>query len=166
MKSLWMICLISLTISGTAISQDYKTFRVGLGFGVAILSDGLAGGSITLEPAYRINNDLAIGLNIEGALFGFLDEAEILGSCTLNGQYYLSDNAFRPFIGSGLGLYRYGNAGFETRVGFYPRVGFDLEHFSMSCDYNILPGVPAYSHHDMSHYFRLRIGFFVGGGKK
>ena len=174
--------------------QDYKKFKVGLGLGYAISSGaGSAGGVlITVEPAYRLSDNLSIGLRLESAALtrgysGTLASGTTLsvagiGSYTLNGQYYFSANKFRPFVGAGFGMYQLadvtaasggstvGTVLGETVVGFYPRIGFDLGHFNMALDYNILPGSkPAGSTTSdviNNSYIGIRIGAFIGGGTK
>ena len=162
-----MFFLTTLSISGSALSQDYNSFKVGLGLGPAVLNDheGTVAGIVTVEPAYRTSDDLAIGLRMEGGVTGVY-EVDVFGSCTINVQYYLNENTFRPFVGSGLGLYRFGNVEYETRFGFYPRVGFDAGHFTTSLDYNILPVSSDAIYSDLSGYIHLRVGVSIGGGKR
>jgi hypothetical protein len=165
MKYLWVFCLATLSISSSALSQDYKSFKVGLGLGYALLNDGTGAGILTLEPAYRTSDDFAIGLRIEAGATGYY-EGKSFGSYTANLQYYFNEDTFRPFIGSGLGLYQFGNGDNGARFGFYPRVGFDLEHFTMSFDFNILPVTSDAIYNDLSSYIHLRIGMCIGGGKR
>ena len=60
---------------------------------------------------------------------------------------YLSNKNFRPFVGLGLSFYHtaivedafygYGSRNEQTVLGFYPRTGFDLGHFSLTIDWNV-----------------------------
>jgi hypothetical protein len=192
MKKIVYVLALSLLVTSIGYAQDYKKFRVGLGLGYAAASgNGSSGGVIfTLEPSYRIQDNLSIGLRMEAAaitrgLSGDATGVSInvagIGSYTLNGQYYFGTGDFRPFAGVGLGLYSLaavdgtisGQSGTvqgtaaESKFGFYPRIGFDFHHFSMSADYNIVPSSPAIGGGDefKNSYFGIRLGFFIGGGK-
>src|SRR5690606_20016614 len=97
-----------------ANAQEFKKFKVGVGAGYAVPSgSGAKGGLLwTVEPSYRVSDALALGLRIEGAVLvrGFSEDLgdeldfDIAGitSYTVNAQYYLSNNSFRPFVGAGL----------------------------------------------------------------
>jgi len=194
MKKIVYVLALSLLVTSIGYAQDYKKFKVGLGLGYAAASGNGAGGGVivTVEPAYRLQDNLSIGLRLESALItrGYsesftgasLDVAGI-GSYTLNGQYYFGTTDFRPFAGLGLGLYSLAEvkvdasssggpssataAAAESKFGFYPRVGFDYHHFSMSADYNIVPPTkPAGGTGEFkNNYFGIRFGWFFGGGK-
>lgn len=193
MKKITYALAFTLLVTSVGYAQDYRKFKVGVGLGYASAGGyGSSGGAIiTFEPAYRIQDNLSIGLRMESALItrGYsqtfssasIDVAAI-GSFTLNGQYYFNNNAFRPFAGVGLGLYSMADvkadassggsstqvAAAESKFGFYPRVGFDYHHFTMSADYNVIPptkdifGAGEFK----NSYFGIRLGFFIGGGKK
>jgi Outer membrane protein beta-barrel domain len=122
-----------------------------------------------------------------------------VSSYTLSGQYYFLDNRWlRPFAGFGLGFYKLGsikaqvssggNAGStnyertisgSSKVGFYPRIGFDLWHFIFSIEYNIIPptksvftttsgtGATTTTIGEIkNNYFAIKTGIFFGGGKR
>src|SRR4051812_31757110 len=194
MKKVIYVLALSLLITSIGYAQDYKKFKVGVGLGYAAASGNGAGGGVifTIEPAYRIQDNLSIGLRWEAAAItrGYsqsftgasLDVAGI-GSYTVNGQYYFGTGDFRPFAGLGLGIYSLAEvkvdasasggpsntsaAAAESKFGFYPRVGFDFHHFSMSADYNIVPSTkPAVGTGEFKNsYFGICLGFFFGGGK-
>jgi hypothetical protein len=149
-----------------AVSQEYNRFKVGLGLGLALIDNGDGGGLITLEPAYRARDDIAIGLRLEGGTLLGSAEPIYFGSYTVNAQYYFADQSFRPLFGLGLGVYNFSQAENTAIFGFYPRLGFDWGHFTTSLEYNILPFSSTYSHADAAGYLHLRLGFYVGGGKK
>jgi hypothetical protein len=119
------------------------------------------------------------------------------GSYTLNGQYYFSNGRFRPFIGAGFGVYALASEKVNettsggvtvsnngtavsggTKIGFYPRFGFDAGHFSFNLEYNILGssvnsytissnGVQSSSNGTTkNNYLGIKFGFFIGGGRK
>lgn len=189
MKKQFLLGLL-LFAGVTSYAQDFKPFKVGLHLGYAAPSDGGGGVAFALEPAYRINDAIAVGLRIEAAALAKSvgeTEAEIAtsGSYALFGQYYLSNNKFRPFVGLGAGLFS--NATLEVQdsgvtgdfdpsasFGFFPRVGFDLGHFNLLFDYNIIGAtdevdVPGFGTVELddeikNSYFSVKIGFSIGGG--
>ncbi len=108
----------------------------------------------------------------EAALYGHDDWGlpNGWGSITLNGQYYFSDDDFRPFIGAGLG--GYSDSENLWRFGVYPRVGFDAGHFTLAMEYNHIrsghtshESVTNTSNTSEAHYFGVRIGGFFFGGR-
>ncbi|MEL6558199.1 MAG: outer membrane beta-barrel protein [Bacteroidota bacterium] len=194
-KQLLALLLVLFAVVVTAEAQEYKKWKVGLGLGYAAPADGGGGVAVYLEPAYRVNDQIAVGLRLESAALAKVvgdEEASISGnaSYTVNGQYYLSDSKFRPFVGAGIGIFSLASisvsttgtsgdisAGGDTKFGFYPRVGFDLGHFNFIFDYNLvgnseLPGVTVdnngnttTSNVDVKNsYFAVKLGFSIGGG--
>jgi outer membrane protein W len=168
-------------------AQEFKKFKVGIGAGYAMASGKGAKGGVLLylEPAYRITDVIQLGLRMESAVVarGFSeDPGELsmdvagLGSYTLNGQYYFSNNSFRPFIGAGVGIFTLAAVSMDidgsgtsqdlvassSKIGFYPRAGFDFNHFTLSLDYNIVPETDGVK----NSYIGIRFGGFFGGGRK
>jgi outer membrane protein W len=118
------------------------------------------------------------------------------GSYTLNGQYYFMDGGFRPYAGLGFGIYSLASASVSfagngqsqtssqsevaaaSKFGFYPRVGFDAGHFTLNIEYNIVPksttslqvnnggSITTATSETKNNYLGIRLGFFIGGGKK
>ncbi|HNP07844.1 MAG TPA: outer membrane beta-barrel protein [Cyclobacteriaceae bacterium] len=207
-KYLLIVSFISAAVF-TANAQEYKPVKVGLGLGYASPGgDGAKGGVLLyLEPAYRVNDALAIGLRLETAIMvrgaTFTSggtsvssdaEAKANASYTVNGQYYFSNNTFRPFAGIGLGMYSLASASVSvssggsstssasadaSKFGFYPRLGFDLGHFTMQVEYNIIPatsteytvstggtGTSVITSESKNSYLGIKAGFFISGGKK
>ena len=162
----------------TAKSQTYHAFKVDIGFGYAIPSASgsstKAGVTFTVQPHYRVSDDFAVGLRLEGAALAFQtgsnsDDTKIavLASYCATGEYYLMDGGFRPFIGAGAGFFTQSSININnssytlpsaTKFGFFPEVGVEAGHFRLSADYDILP--------DKAGYLAFKIGFFLGGGKK
>jgi hypothetical protein len=197
MKKVLVVLSLVLVVAFNSNAQDYKKFKVGVGLGYGAASgSGSKGGLIfTIEPAYRLSDDFSLGLRMESALLtrgysqsisgGSFDVAAI-GSYTLNGQYYLSKSGFRPFIGAGLGIYSLAAVSTtvsgggislsadltaaESKIGFYPRLGFDAGHFTMSLDYNLVSATKVNAQlgggEFKNNYLGVRLGFFLGGGKK
>lgn len=186
MKRILTVALLVFVTAAGSMAQEYKAFRVGLGLGYANASGkGAKGGVLwALEPGYRVNDQILANLRIEGAVIGrgYADETTAsidvaaLGSYTLNGQYYFNNNKFRPFAGVGFGMYSLaavsmtaGTNGGSTqavaaanKIGFYPRLGFDAGHFTLNLDYNIVPETAGIK----NSYLGIRLGGFIGGGRK
>ena len=186
MKRILTVLLLIVVTAAGSIAQEYKAFRVGVGLGYANASGkGAKGGVLwALEPGYRINDQILANLRIEGAVIGrgYADETSAsidvaaLGSYSLNGQYYFNNNNFRPFVGAGFGIYSLAavsvtagtNGGSSeavaaaNKIGFYPRVGFDAGHFTLNLDYNLVPETNGIK----NSYLGIRIGGFIGGGRK
>jgi len=183
MKKLFLLsALTCLAVLAKAQSSAYHAFKVDLGLGYAIpaggSSDGVkAGATFTVEPHYRLSDAVAIGFRFEGAGLGYENGADsdpeisILTSYCPTVQYYLAAAGFRPFFGAGAGLFSQSSLNVNsgtgninvpvegaTRFGFFPRLGFEVGHFRMSGEYNILG--------NSSNYAAFKIGFFLGGGKK
>ncbi len=193
MKKVLLIVLVFVAVSA-AKAQEFKPFQLYVGVGYAI-PEGGGGVLFDIEPAYRINDAIAVGLRWESAAMAKIvgdSEAEISGngSWTVNGKYYFSNNKFRPYVGVGLGLYTIaavnfsadaGEVGGGSKFGFYPRIGFDLGHFNINIDYNIIPSttLEGFSYTDgggttvtsdgvdiKNSYIGIRIGGFFFGGRK
>ncbi|HAI84348.1 MAG TPA: hypothetical protein DCL43_11820 [Chitinophagaceae bacterium] len=183
MKKLYSIAVFLLaSCISNAQSTNYKAFKVNLGIGYAIPSTTTSGGTsggaaFSLEPQYRINNKINVGLRIEGAAVGSVNtgsgnaDVSVLSSYTASGEYYFKPSGFRPFAGVGAGIYRLANASVSassgsssptinqsgSKFGFYPRVGFETGHFRVTSEYNVVTD---------GGYLSFKLGFFFGGGKK
>jgi hypothetical protein len=192
MKKFTSVLCVLLFAAVAVNAQEFKKFSVGVGLGYAKPGGEGAGGGVlfAVEPAYRLSDVLQVGLRMETAVVvrglsesatSYNASAAGLGSYTLNGKYYFSNNKFRPFAGAGFGLYSLaavtvsdtgGGAAAESKIGFYPRVGFDLGHFNITLDYNLIGATTiedAGGGADLktkNSYFGFRIGGFFGGGRK
>ena len=182
-----LACLVTL-LSFAASAQNFKKFRMGIGGGYDIPSGAGTESAplFYLEPAGRINDNWMLSFHLEIAFppnrFSPNDRTKpsILSSYTFNGQYYINrlmSGDLRPFVGAGVGFYyitlKDPDLGkfntFGLAVGLYPRVGFDVGHFSFSVDYNVIPT----SHSDRSltpnityNYLAIHVGANIGGGTK
>lgn len=177
MKRLFFALLINLAAMMALNAQQFNTFKVGISLGPTLSASqgygAVPGGLFTIEPAYRISDAVAIGFRYETALNGniFFDEyPSSIVSYTLNGQYYLNAKKFRPFVGAGAGLYRVAILDFysptASKLGCYPRVGFDAGQFSLALEYNLIAPSNV-SEYEIKHsYFGFRIGGFFGGRRK
>jgi hypothetical protein len=193
MKHLAIFFLLSLAVTSISYAQEFKPFKVGLGLGYAAPGNtgrGAGGGALLyLEPAYRATDQILVGLRIESAIIvrgvtGTNNNNDVSGdassnvSYTLNGQYYFTNNNVRPFVGVGLGLFSLAAVKFntatnttsnvspETQFGFYPRIGFDAGHFTLSLDYNIIPPTSIPGGGEVrNNYLGIRAGVSIGGGR-
>ena len=179
-----LITFMLLGLFKIAHSQDLKLIRVGGGIGYASPSGkGGSGGLLYyIEPGYQLKDQILVGLRVERCVTTRASKENIgvsidragITSASLLAQYYFGDEAFRPYAGWGVGLYFleevFANGelatGAESKVGFFPRVGFELVHFNFSIDYNIIPTskfVDGSSSVFNNSYFGFRIGATFGG---
>jgi hypothetical protein len=176
MKKLLLVAVACCGVVLSAQAQDFKPFRVdgGVGYGIPF-NDGLNGGVLFYaEPKYEIIPQVAVGLRWEGALFAGEGEGvsvSLSSAYYATGEYYLTNNKFRPFVGIGLGAYSIGGLSMtvgdqeikgesETSFGVLARVGFDISHFRLAVSYN------AAFTEETFHYVAATVGFYIGGGKK
>ncbi len=182
MKKTLFIAIFSLFVLG-ANAQDFKPFHVYIGLGYTMPADGGGGILFDVEPAYRLSDQIAVGLRWESAAMAKVvgtSEASIsaVGSWTLNGKYYFGTGGFRPYAGVGLGLFSLASVSADisgaaveagSTFGFYPRLGFDAGHFNINLDYNIIGNTQvAISTGDVeikNSYLGIRIGAAIGGGR-
>lgn len=186
MKNIFLSMMLLVAAVSTASAQEYKPFKLGLGLGYTMPKGG-GGILFDIEPAYRVNDQIAVGLRFESAAMAKeveSTEAKLSAntSYTLNGQYYLGSSNFRPYVGLGFGLFSLSSVGFddttfevasESKFGFYPRIGFDVGHFNVNLDYNIIPatkfdidtGAGIEEYEIKNSYLGIRVGAFIFGGK-
>ncbi|MFL5741101.1 MAG: hypothetical protein ACJ75B_12840, partial [Flavisolibacter sp.] len=97
------------------------------------------------------------------------------GSYLLTADYYINTNKFRPFVGVGAGMFSTAAAKVDVNsqtgteevtagnsFGATPRVGFEYGHFRAAVEYNYAGKVGSIS----NNYLGIKIGFFVGGGRR
>lgn len=189
MKQLVLVAMLLLAINAEA--QHYRKFLFSFDIGYPTSSLN-SGGLFAMEPAYRLNDKILIGFRSE--VIGFISMAgssnSSLASMGLNGQYYFNSTSSRPFCGLGIGLYNPSDnfimSNTDSRnqrngFGVYPRVGLDFGHGRLMLEYNFIqemnnyisPGTyaaiqGAQGYYEMVNpsYLSLKIGFFIGGGKK
>ena len=186
---LFIISLFAITTAVQAQSTMYKPVKVDVALGYGF---GNAKGIVfAIEPKYNIQDQIAVGLRMEGAILGNIEaetdasgtntdatiDLSAISSYLLTGEYYFSNSSFRPLAGLGFGAYSMGSIqagtsddGVEegkinvgTKFGVAPRVGFEVGHFRMALEYNLITGQPK----DFNrNYFATKVGFFFGGGKR
>jgi hypothetical protein len=199
MKKLLVLSVALLTIS--MAKAQFAPFKVDMAFGAAIPSgSGSKGGVLfALEPKFAPMRQLAIGLRLEAALTarGFVAsdgssasaDVAAVASYLVTGDYYLPCLIFRPFIGAGTGVFSLASATFSgngsggnsgtaasTKFGGMVRAGFELGHFRMAVEYNLVGntsetvteqgGNQTITVSSKNSYLGAKIGFFFGGGRR
>jgi hypothetical protein len=189
-KAFSLIVLIIFTTlavkSQNLNARKYKKLRVGLGVGYAIASGTDSGAGVigTVEPGFLITDDVLVNLRFEGAMIvrgtdkgnGLEIDYATIASSTINAQYFFKFETLRPFIGAGFGMYHLPAMKFEyfglpeeisaeSKFGFYPRAGFDVGHFTICVDYNIIPPSKFEDSEFKNNHVAIRIGFHLGGGR-
>jgi hypothetical protein len=170
--------LMAFAFSAGAQSTDYHAFKFDLNLGYAQPGSGSgtkAGATFTLQPHYRLTDDFAVGLRYETALIGYVNSStgdasvSALVSGCVTGEYYFSEETFRPFAGAGIGVFDEASASSASddsatilarsvNFGAFPEVGFELGHLRFSIDYNVA------GHNN--NYIAFHLGAFFGGGKQ
>jgi len=174
-------CLFFATMGANA-QTEFRPFRVDLGAGFAIPSNGF-GALFNVEPKYAVIPQLSVGLKLEwAALWRDLIAGEAGGNATLQwmgtylatADYHLMLSAFRPFVGAGLGLFNIGAAsatvneggadaglGSTSNFGAMIRAGFDVRHFRLALAYNFA-GNDALG--NSAGFLSITAGAYIGGG--
>jgi hypothetical protein len=178
-----LLCIFSLSMQAQdegANGRVFKKFKVDVSVGYAVpqKSQGAgrnAGVLFAIEPKYAVMDQLCVGLRIEGAAMVNVDEAGQTGNAQVNasylatGDYYFSNNKFRPFVGAGLGVFTYANVSSDNNstlddipttsaFGGMARAGFEYGHLRIGVEYNFVK--------DKSGYLGLKLGVVFGGGRK
>lgn len=183
-----MLVFVFLASELKAQTSSFKPFKVDIAAGYGLPSGAGSKGGIVLalEPKYAVNEKFTIGLRVEGSASSktikatngniLYDELKVNRSALLTGDYFLEeDHQLRPFIGLGVGIYDLAALEFEnfdknstlsisgvTKLGLAPRVGIETGHFRAAAEYNI-----AGKYNNINHdYLSVKVGFFIGGGKK
>lgn len=189
--------LACIAVSNAQTSTGaYKPFKVDLALGYAIpQGSGAKGGVLfAVEPKYAVMDALSLGLRLEGAVTarGFYSDggsasAKVATSSSylLTGDYYFdTHSSFRPFTGAGAGMFSLASASFDdntdvsigasTKFGGLIRAGFEVGHFRMGLEYNLIPkstetvqdgSTTPITVSSKNSYLGIKLGFFIGGGK-
>ena len=136
--------------------------------------------SISAEPSYRLTNYIAVGLRGEYSFMRtYLSEvgrvkADPIGSLSATADIIkLWNHKYAPFIGIGAGFYHLGYGQFPagqlpstepqtvdrknlgTRFGLSPRIGINIQSFSVSFEMNLIDEKVFYNR----DYMTLKIGY-------
>jgi hypothetical protein len=184
MKRICTLFLFAL-IACVAHAQTFKPFKVDASIGYANPKGNVAKAGVlfALEPKYAVADAFSLGLRWEGALTAAIHydaegrsitgDVNALSSYLATGDYYFSNNRFRPFAGVGTGLYRVANidaddedvndpdyapsADYSSKYGFMLRGGFEYGHFRTGLEYNFIG--------DRANYLGIKLGITFGGGR-
>jgi outer membrane protein X len=196
MKKITFSILLLSAVAVVNAQQQFKPFKVDLSTGYAIPSGkGAKGGVLfVVEPKYAVIPNFSAGLRIEVAIMarGTADDAGNLssvdvkaaGSYLATGDYYLTSNTVRPFVGAGVGIFSLasasadgttGSAGAGSKFGEMVRAGVEISHFRLGLEYNIVPStdVSVYDANSgetttgkaKNSYIGIKIGAVIGGGR-
>jgi outer membrane protein W len=195
-----VILLLSLISTTSVFSQSkdsYNPIKVDLSLGYALPSgNGSKGGALfAFEPKYSFLDNLSVGLRFETALMARGVESsngststnieiKASGSYIATGDYYFTGNrSFRPFVGTGMGIFRLAAATVATagadvsdlkvKFGAMFRTGFEASWLRVGFEYNIIPdtkfisqiGIPTEFTYKNS-YIGIKLGVCFGGKKK
>jgi len=172
--------LVNAQDAGTN-DRIFKKFKVDVSLGYAMPQESggsgtKAGALFVIEPKYAVMDELAVGLRMEGAVMANVDVNGEKGSAKANasylatGDYYFSNNKFRPFGGVGAGIFKNArvdissdnpsvdNIPVNSKLGFMARTGFEYGHLRLGVEYNFVG--------DKMGYLGLKIGAVIGGGRK
>jgi outer membrane protein X len=204
MKKLYVLLTFVTVLSISSIAQseksgnDLKPFKVDVSLGYAIPGGTGAKGGIlfAFEPKYSIMSQLSVGLRFEGAVvarFSGYDEdgnpneasVKAAGSYLVTGDYYFTDNySFRPFAGIGAGIFSLASAEINStsegvsagsKFGGMIRAGFELSHFRVGLEYNLVPKTEFIGFDNngdeatlqsKNSYIGIKLGFCIGGGPR
>jgi outer membrane protein W len=179
-----VLMLTGVVVAVNAQSTAFKPFKVDFAVGYAIPggSGAKAGVLFAFEPKYAINNNITAGLRFEGAVVAravkdangdyTAGEVKAAASYVATADYYFNTNTFRPFVGVGAGLFSTAGASVDSngdvvegasasKFGGVPRVGFELGHFRMAVEYNVVGKTGDIT----NSYIGIKLGFFAGGGR-
>ena len=181
----------------TSNEGEFKPFKVDISLGYAIPIGGTGAKSgvlFAVEPKYAIMPEISLGLRIEAAVTlsgvnlnsGTTNgnaSVKAAGSYVATGDYYFSNNDFRPFLGAGLGIFVTAgvqevssnpNVASGSKFGGLIRGGFEYKHFRFGLEYNLVGKsvVPPSSTQNndgytlQNSYVGIKFGVCIGGGRK
>lgn len=204
MKKVLIASIVLMTFfSATSFAQDkkkeggeFKPFKVdvSLGYAIPMGGTGSKGGVLfAVEPKYAVMDALSLGLRIETAVTiagvnlntGTVNSnasAKAAASFLATGDYYLSNQDFRPFLGAGAGLFTTAgvqvsntnsNVASGTTFGGMVRAGFEWKHARFGVEYNIVsnstvaPSTPNANdgYTVQNSYLGIKLGVCIGGGR-
>jgi hypothetical protein len=178
-----IICCLVIAVANINAQTMHKKFRVDAGIGYAIPDNG-GGLLISVEPRYAVSERINAGLRWERDFImkefneGNTTSAksQYINSYLVTGDFYLFAKKFRPFVGTGLGVYKIaavdavttggngsGRISGKTNFGGLLRAGVDVSHFRLALAYS-LTGKDG--NKNKSGFFNISVGAYLGGGIK
>jgi outer membrane protein X len=191
-----LVSMVTFAQKGSG-SRVFKPFKADIGIGFAIPGgSGSKGGVLfSVEPKYAVLPNLSVGLRFEGAamingtnLDNSSDNADFKVQATssylVTGDYYFTNNDFKPFAGVGAGLFKTGgiqvtngatneNTGSATKFGGMVRGGVEYKHIRFGLEYNIIGKTTVAPTTSTSNdgfdiknsYLGVKFSFVIGGGR-
>lgn len=176
---------------------EFKPFKVdvSLGYALPVGGTGSKGGVLfAVEPKYAVMQELSLGLRIEGAVTvsgvnlnnGTTNgnaSAKAAASYLATGDYYFSNNDFRPFLGAGVGVFISAgvqesssnpNVASGSQFGGMVRGGFEWKHARFGVEYNLAGNSTVAASSPQANdgytvqnsYVGIKLGVCIGGGRR
>lgn len=181
-----------------AQAKSYQPIRVDVGLaGAYTPSYGRSGFGAVLEAKLNVTDNISAGLRFDGVVsfggsFGEDDTSVSIGAAAaslLDGEYFFTTSALRPFVGLGFGLYAIASesvdAGPNTGVsqiagryfGIAPSLGVDIGRLRLAATYNLILGADIEVTQNVGmpnetqtsygqSYILFELSFRIGGAKK
>lgn len=131
-----LLALLAFAITANAQSTTFKAFKIDGSLGLDNISSNQPWLVFTIEPHYRLDDVVALGLRFQSAvklnfkLNGYL--YNYTSNC-ISADYYVTDfkNPAMVFIGGGAGVFSQQDYNDVTTdsFGFFPRVGVEFKRF-------------------------------------
>ncbi|TPN86906.1 OmpW family outer membrane protein [Aquimarina algicola] len=194
-KKLLIIVFISCFFGLEAQEKSSIKLRIEPGILLETDSDNL-GLLLNIEPKIKSSANTTIGLRFgiainpqkfeiddsSGFFIDDLDDNAVI-SFVPTFDYYLNDNHFRPYVGSGIGYYIFNdidisnrnnssdivNGSVNNQLGFLLRAGFELGNTRFGLEYDFIPKADIKIPDDQiigtvdNSYFGVSIGFILLG---
>jgi len=189
-----IIVLLGATLWAKAQSQNFHAFKFDFGVGAFPFTNTLSQANFSLEPHYRIKDNLAYGLRYQYADAGDGGESTKVVSGNLatytyvsnityqsiciTGDHYLSTGAIQTFVGGGAGFYIQAEKGDQNTASIAPPYYYNYQTIN---NHTAKPGLFARVGLEVFHfrtsfefdltnglynYLSLNVGYFLGGGEK
>ncbi|MBC7889547.1 MAG: hypothetical protein H7Z13_16840 [Ferruginibacter sp.] len=196
-KFLIISAIFAMAFSTKTNAQDedaaFKPFKVDVsgGYALPIGGSGSKGGFLfAIEPKYAVMPQLSLGLRVEAAITisGIQSNGDVYSNASAKaassylatGDYYFSNNDFRPFIGAGAGIYQTAgvsladdntNTATGSKFGGIIRGGFEYKHGRFGVEYNLVgktvsPKTTTSESYEIKNaYIGIKFGVCIGGGR-
>ena len=167
-----------------AFSQVKGKVRGGVGIGVHPRYDEYHKGyhGIAVNLKYNLQDNMNVGLSGWWGAYIYKIPSSSVFTCTYDYYYKKRGNAFRPFVGGGLGFYTFPisytdysliYAHFydsDQKIGGFLTTGFEWWKLRISAEYNLIPPSTRYTQNHKftisNSYYAITAGFFIGGGNR
>src|SRR5438874_139767 len=172
----WLIAaaVVCATRAAYAQAEHYDPIRLDTGLmGTYVRSDARGGFGAVFEPKYLVDDHVAVGARFEAAVMfgGQIDNTGdtsmsigAVGAAMVKGEYFLGDDAVRPFVGLGVGMFDIGgesisttqsSAAIDQKAGRYfgvaPQVGIELGRVRLAVTYDAILGADIEVHQSVGN---------------